>query len=81
MQWLSRLSVRRPVFATVMILLIVVVGAVGYRTLGVDKFPKIDFPTDHDRHAVSRRVAVGGRDRRLAEDRGCGQLRPRARRR
>ncbi|MDQ3365058.1 MAG: efflux RND transporter permease subunit [Myxococcota bacterium] len=44
MQWLSQISVRRPVFATVLILVFVVVGAVGYRTLGVDKFPKIDFP-------------------------------------
>lgn len=44
MQWLSNLSVRRPVLATVMILVFVVVGAVGYRSLGVDKFPKIDFP-------------------------------------
>ncbi|HSK00883.1 MAG TPA: efflux RND transporter permease subunit, partial [Kofleriaceae bacterium] len=44
MQWLSQISVRRPVFATVLILVFVVVGLVGYRTLGVDKFPKIDFP-------------------------------------
>ncbi|CAN5687380.1 N/A [soil metagenome] len=44
MQWLAKLSVRRPVMATVLILLMVVVGAVGYRTLGVDKFPKVDFP-------------------------------------
>jgi HAE1 family hydrophobic/amphiphilic exporter-1 len=44
MQWLSNLSVRRPVFATVIILTLVVVGVVGYRSLGVDKFPKIDFP-------------------------------------
>ncbi len=44
MQWLSNISVRRPVFATVLILVLVVVGLVGYRTLGVDKFPKIDFP-------------------------------------
>src|SRR5687768_9961942 len=44
MQWLSLISVRRPVFATVMILILVVVGIVGYMTLGVDKFPKIDFP-------------------------------------
>ena len=44
MQWLSNISVRRPVFATVLILVFVVVGFVGYRTLGVDKFPKIDFP-------------------------------------
>ncbi|MGE0403049.1 MAG: efflux RND transporter permease subunit, partial [Kofleriaceae bacterium] len=44
MQWLSQISVRRPVFATVLILVFVVVGAVGYTSLGVDKFPKIDFP-------------------------------------
>jgi hydrophobe/amphiphile efflux-1 (HAE1) family protein len=44
MQWLSSISVRRPVFATVIILTLVVVGIVGYRGLGVDKFPKIDFP-------------------------------------
>jgi len=44
MQWLSNVAVRRPVFATVLILVFVVVGLVGYRTLGVDKFPKVDFP-------------------------------------
>ncbi len=44
MNWLSRLTVRRPVLAVVMMLTIVVVGLVGYRSLGVDKFPKIDFP-------------------------------------
>ncbi|MBA3460232.1 MAG: efflux RND transporter permease subunit [Deltaproteobacteria bacterium] len=44
MQWLSAISVRRPIFATVMILVFVVVGLVGYTRLGVDKFPKIDFP-------------------------------------
>src|SRR6187200_3285998 len=44
MQWLAQISVRRPVFATVLILVFVVVGFVGYKTLGVDKFPKVDFP-------------------------------------
>src|SRR5690349_14250284 len=44
MQWLSNVAVRRPVFATVLILVFVVVGVVGYKTLGVDKFPKVDFP-------------------------------------
>src|SRR5947208_16849877 len=44
MQWLSNIAVRRPVFATVLILVFVVVGIVGYRSLGVDKFPKVDFP-------------------------------------
>ena len=44
MDFLSKISVRRPVFATVLMLTIVVVGLVGYRSLGVDKFPRIDFP-------------------------------------
>ncbi|HEU0029535.1 MAG TPA: efflux RND transporter permease subunit [Kofleriaceae bacterium] len=44
MQWLSNIAVRRPIFATVLILVFVVVGLVGYKRLGVDKFPKIDFP-------------------------------------
>jgi hydrophobe/amphiphile efflux-1 (HAE1) family protein len=44
MQWLSKIAVRRPVFATVLILMFIVVGVVGYKRLGVDKFPKIDFP-------------------------------------
>src|SRR5882762_10316159 len=44
MQWLSNISVRRPVLATVLILILLVVGLVGYRSLGVDKFPKVDFP-------------------------------------
>src|SRR5262245_44875120 len=44
MQWLANLSVRRPVLATVLILVLVVIGVVGYLTLGVDKFPRIDVP-------------------------------------
>ena len=44
MHWFVRLTIHRPVLAIVMMLTIVVVGAVGYRSLGVDKFPKIDFP-------------------------------------
>jgi len=43
-QWLAEICVRRPVLATVLILSFVVVGLVGYSRLGVDKFPKIDFP-------------------------------------
>jgi len=44
MQWLASVSVRRPVFATVIMLVFVVVGAIGKCNLGVDKFPKVDFP-------------------------------------
>jgi len=45
MQWLAAISVRRPVFASVIILVFVVVGVLGYTKLPVDRFPKIDFPT------------------------------------
>src|SRR5262245_57319287 len=44
MQWLANVSVRRPVFATVMVLGICVLGLAGYAQLGVDRFPKIDAP-------------------------------------
>ena len=36
MQWLSLISVKRPIVATVLILVFVVVGLDGYRTVGVD---------------------------------------------
>src|SRR6516225_4845252 len=45
MQWLAALSVKRPVFATVLILSLTVIGAFSFTQLGVDRFPKIDFPT------------------------------------
>jgi hydrophobic/amphiphilic exporter-1 (mainly G- bacteria), HAE1 family len=45
MQWLAALCVRRPVFATVLILSLTVVGAFSFTRLGVDQFPKVDFPT------------------------------------
>jgi HAE1 family hydrophobic/amphiphilic exporter-1 len=44
MQWLAAISVRRPVFATVIILVLSVVGIFAYVQLGIDRFPKIDFP-------------------------------------
>ena len=45
MQWLAALCVKRPVFATVLILSLTVVGAFSFTKLGVDQFPKVDFPT------------------------------------
>src|SRR6266508_1406770 len=44
MQWLAELSVKRPVFGTVIVLSLVVVGVFSYFRLGVDLFPKVDFP-------------------------------------
>jgi HAE1 family hydrophobic/amphiphilic exporter-1 len=45
MQKLAELCVRRPVFASVITLMLVVMGAFSYFRLGVDRFPKVDFPT------------------------------------
>src|SRR5437762_13940387 len=45
MQWLAALCVKRPVFATVLILTLTVIGAFSFTRLGVDRFPKVDFPT------------------------------------
>jgi len=45
MHKLAELCVKRPVFATVLILSLVVVGYFAYLQLGVDRFPKVDFPT------------------------------------
>ena len=45
MQWLAEICVKRPVFATMLILSLVVVGVFSFFSLGVDLFPKIDFPT------------------------------------
>src|ERR1041384_6550822 len=45
MQWLAELCVKRPVFASVLILSLTVIGAFSFTKLGVDRFPKVDFPT------------------------------------
>jgi HAE1 family hydrophobic/amphiphilic exporter-1 len=44
MQWLAALCVRRPIFASVLILVLCVIGIAGYVQLGVDRFPNVDFP-------------------------------------
>ncbi|MDP9361612.1 MAG: efflux RND transporter permease subunit [Acidobacteriota bacterium] len=45
MHKLAALCVRRPVFATVIVLSLVVVGWFSYKQLGLDRFPKVDIPT------------------------------------
>src|SRR5580693_10372248 len=45
MHALAQLCVRRPVFATMLITALVVVGIFSYFSLGVDLFPKVDIPT------------------------------------
>src|SRR5262245_2066351 len=45
MQKLAEICVQRPVFATMLILALTVVGIFSYSSLGVDLFPKVDLPT------------------------------------
>jgi hydrophobic/amphiphilic exporter-1 (mainly G- bacteria), HAE1 family len=42
---LAEICVKRPVFATMLIVALMVVGVFSFFTLGVDLFPKIDLPT------------------------------------
>lgn len=42
MQWLAEICIRRPVFAVMLILALVVAGVASYMELGVDRFPKMD---------------------------------------
>src|SRR5690242_4993162 len=54
MQKLAEICIRRPVFASMIILALVVVGAASYFRLGVDRFPSVDLPT------VSVRTSLPG---------------------
>jgi hydrophobic/amphiphilic exporter-1 (mainly G- bacteria), HAE1 family len=45
MQKLAEICIRRPVFAVMIILSLVVVGSASYFKLGVDRFPSVDLPT------------------------------------
>jgi HAE1 family hydrophobic/amphiphilic exporter-1 len=45
MQKLAEICIRRPIFASMIILSLVVVGAVSHGQLGVDRFPPVDMPT------------------------------------
>jgi len=45
MNKLAEVSIRRPVFAVMLVLALVVVGAASWFRLGVDRFPAMDLPT------------------------------------
>ena len=42
--WISDTSIKRPVLAAMFILALVVLGIVSYPAIGVDLFPKVEFP-------------------------------------
>jgi hydrophobic/amphiphilic exporter-1 (mainly G- bacteria), HAE1 family len=41
---LSDVAIRRPVFTTMVVMALVVFGLVGLRSLGIDLFPRVEFP-------------------------------------
>ena len=41
---ISELSIRRPVLATVLTIIILLFGLIGYTTLGVREYPSVDNP-------------------------------------
>src|SRR6202795_4330129 len=45
LQKLAEICIRRPVFATMIVMSLVVVGGASYFKLGVDRFPSVDLPT------------------------------------
>ncbi len=45
MQKLAAICIQRPIFASMTVLALVVIGAVSYFRLGVDRFPSVDVPT------------------------------------
>ena len=45
MQKLAEVCIKRPVFATMLVMAFVVIGAASWFRLGVDRFPAVDLPT------------------------------------
>src|ERR1044072_7857438 len=45
MQKLAEICIKRPVFPTMIGVALIVVGGFAYTKLGVDLFPKVEFPT------------------------------------
>ena len=44
MQKLAAICIRRPVFATMIVMALVVIGGASFMRLGVDRFPSVDLP-------------------------------------
>jgi HAE1 family hydrophobic/amphiphilic exporter-1 len=42
--WFTKVSIQNPVFATMIMLVFVVMGLFSFQRLKVDQFPNIDFP-------------------------------------
>jgi HAE1 family hydrophobic/amphiphilic exporter-1 len=49
--WLAEICVKRPVFALMLVMALVVAGLVSFPSLGIDRYPKTDLPTVYIRTA------------------------------
>ena len=83
---LTRIAVDNPVFATMMMVALLVLGLFSYRQLGVDQFPNIDFPVvvvDHAAIPAPRprrsKARSAARSRRRSTPSPASRRSPRAR--
>ena len=70
--WISDTSIKRPVFATMVILSFMVLGLVSMTRLGIDLFPEVNFPFVNIIGGLPRRGAGGSGDAGHQADRGRG---------
>ena len=69
MQKLAEVCIKRPVFATMIVMALVVVGAASWFRLGVDRFPSVDLPT------VTVRIELPGASTEEMETHGLAEAR------
>lgn len=42
--WFTRVSIKNPIFATMVMLALIVLGIMGYKRMAVDQTPEVEFP-------------------------------------
>ena len=85
--FLTRISIKQPVFATMMMLALAVLGLTSYRQLNVDQFPDVEFPIvtvttvypGASPEAVEREVTSRSRSRSTPSRASATSSRPRRR--
>ena len=73
--FLSDISIKRPVFATMMMVALVVLGIVSYKRLAIDEYPDVTYPIDHRPDELSGSVARSDDAPDLEPDRGGAEHR------
>ena len=73
--WITRISINNPVFATMMMAALLVLGLFSYQKLNVDQFPDVSFPLVVVQTSYPGRFGGNGGIRHHTQDRGSGQYR------